>query len=82
MWERRLLAAPYYCFSYKFLNSFFHLDATGKEHHVRATERKCDISPLLERILVVVSYHWNVTKLIYLAAVLDKIRTYDTKSTL
>ena len=49
-----------------------------QRHHNLPSER-CGVSPLLEHVLVIVSYHWDVTKLLYLATVLDTIRTYKTQ---
>lgn len=45
----------------------------------RTLVKRCEMSPLLDFLLIIVSYHWDVTKLIYLATVLDTIRTYETK---
>lgn len=55
------------------------LDAGLQAHHVLAANDTCEISPLLGMLLVVVSYHWDVTKLIYLTTILDTIRTYETR---
>lgn len=63
----------------EFIALFFELDPAGQEHHILARGQKCEVSPLLGKLLIVVSYHWDVTKLIYLAALLDTIRTYETR---
>ena len=36
------------------------------------------ISPMLSQLLVVVTFHWNVEKLIYLETLLDTTRAYET----
>ena len=84
MWSRRIhflvppLALVLLLCVQEFIAPFSRLDAARREHHVLANE-KYEISPLLGKLLIVVSYHWDVTKLIYLAAVLDTIRTYETQ---
>ncbi|EWM29058.1 hypothetical protein Naga_100024g48 [Nannochloropsis gaditana] len=50
---------------------------TTQHTQLRATP--CPASSLLEDILVVISYHWNVGKLVYLTSMLDLIQTYETK---
>lgn len=57
--------------------SLFRNAEHGLDH--RTLSKRCVISPLLERLLVVVTYHWDVTKLVYLATMLDVIRTYETQ---
>jgi len=49
----------------------------SKDHQILA--RRCVVSELLERLLIVVTYHWDVSKLVYLAVMLDVIRTYETQ---
>lgn len=80
IWRRRvhylvlLMAIP----SLLYLN-ISGLDTNLQVHHGLASTGMCEISPLLGKLLVVVSFHWNVTKLIYLTTMLDTIRTYKTR---
>lgn len=71
------LLLPY--FLLLFLIQDFQSDARLQQHDFRATKKICEISPLLGELLIVVSFHWDVTKLIYFTTVLDTIRTYETR---
>lgn len=54
-------------------------DVSAMGQNVHPADTPCHVSPLLEDILVVISYHWDVGKLVYLATMLDLIPTYETQ---
>jgi hypothetical protein len=47
--------------------------------HTQLPATPCLAPHLLEDILVVIPYHWNVSKLVYLTSMLDLSQTYETK---
>ncbi|EWM22808.1 hypothetical protein Naga_100178g6 [Nannochloropsis gaditana] len=80
----RTLQAAAFAFSVLFCIHVFLLNMSisnwGKtRQHMQLAAKPSLASSLLEDILVVISYHWNVGKLVYLTAMLDLIQTYETR---